>query len=59
MFSGAVLLARNGKPIFEQAYGSADREHHVRNSLSSRFRMGSMNKMFTAVAILQLVSAGK
>ncbi len=59
LFSGAVLLARNGKPIFEQAYGLADREHHVRNSLSTRFRIGSMNKMFTAVAILQLVSAGK
>jgi CubicO group peptidase (beta-lactamase class C family) len=58
-FSGAVLLAKNGKPIFEQAYGLADREHHVPNSLSTRFRMGSMNKMFTAVAILQLVSEGK
>ncbi len=58
-FSGAVLLAKNGKPIFEQAYGLADREHHVPNSSSTRFRMGSMNKMFTAVAILQLVSAGK
>lgn len=59
MFSGAVLVAKNGKPIFEQAYGLADREHHVRNSLSTRFRMGSMNKMFTAVAILQLVSSGQ
>jgi CubicO group peptidase (beta-lactamase class C family) len=58
-FSGAVLLAKDGKPIFAQAYGFADREHHIPNSLDTRFRMGSMNKMFTAVAILQLVSAGK
>ncbi|MBV8897527.1 MAG: alpha/beta fold hydrolase [Acidobacteriaceae bacterium] len=58
-FSGAVLLAKDGKPIFEQAYGFADREHQSPNSLATRFRMGSMNKMFTAVAILQLVSAGK
>ena len=58
-FSGAVLLAKDGKPIFAQAYGLADREHHIPNSLDTRFRMGSMNKMFTAVAILQLVSTGK
>ena len=58
-FSGAVLIAKNGKPIFEQAYGLADRERHSLNSLETRFRIGSMNKMFTAVAILQLVSAGK
>ncbi len=58
-FSGAVLIARDGKPIFAQAYGLADREHHIPNSLKTRFRIGSMNKMFTAVAILQLVSADK
>jgi CubicO group peptidase (beta-lactamase class C family) len=58
-FSGAVLVANNGVPIFEQAYGLADRERHIPNSLKTRFRIGSMNKMFTAVAILQLVSAGK
>jgi CubicO group peptidase (beta-lactamase class C family) len=58
-FSGAVLIAKNGKPIFTHAYGLADREHDVPNSLNTRFRIGSMNKVFTAVAILQLVSMGK
>ena len=58
-FAGAVLVAKNGQPIFAQAYGLADREHHVPNTLYMRFRMGSMNKMFTAVATLQLVKAGK
>jgi CubicO group peptidase (beta-lactamase class C family) len=58
-FSGTVLLAKGGKPIFEQAYGMADREHKVSNTLATRFRIGSMNKMFTAVAVLQLVQAGK
>ncbi|HTX60591.1 MAG TPA: serine hydrolase domain-containing protein, partial [Verrucomicrobiae bacterium] len=58
-FSGAVLLAKDGRPIFEQAYGLADREHDVANTLETRFRIGSMNKMFTAVAVLQLVQAGK
>lgn len=58
-FAGAVLVAKNGTPIFAQAYGLADREHRIPNSLNTRFRIGSMNKMFTAVAILQLVSTGK
>lgn len=58
-FAGAALLARNGKPIFAEAYGFADRERKVANSLTTRFRIGSMNKMFTATAILQLVQAGK
>jgi CubicO group peptidase (beta-lactamase class C family) len=58
-FSGAVLVARNGKPIFIQAYGFADREQKIPNTLQTRFRLGSMNKMFTALGILQLVQAGK
>jgi len=58
-FSGAVLVARNGKPAFAQAYGLADREKKTPNTLKTRFRLGSMNKMFTAVATLQLVQSGK
>lgn len=58
-FSGAALVARNGKPAFSAFYGFADRENKVPNKLTTRFRMGSMNKMFTATSILQLVQAGK
>lgn len=58
-FSGAVLVARNGAPIFSGAYGVADREKKIPNKLGTRFRIGSMNKMFTAVSVLQLVQAGK
>lgn len=58
-FSGAVLIAKNGKPIFAEAYGLADREKKTPNTLDTRFRIGSMNKMFTAVAMLRLVQAGK
>jgi CubicO group peptidase (beta-lactamase class C family) len=58
-FSGAVLVARVGVPIFEAAYGQADRDKKVRNTPKTRFRFGSMGKMFTGVAILQLVQAGK
>src|SRR6185436_6371614 len=58
-FSGAALLAKNGKSVFANAYGLADREKKTPNTLKTRFRLGSMNKMFTAVATLQLVQSGK
>src|ERR1700688_934062 len=58
-FAGAVVVAHDGKPVFAQAYGLADREHKIPNTVQTRFRVGSMNKMFTAVATLQLVQAGK
>jgi beta-lactamase family protein len=58
-FAGSALVAKNAKPVFAQAYGLADREHKVPNTLKTRFRIGSMNKMFTATATLQLAQAGK
>ena len=58
-FSGDLLVARHGKIIFEKAYGLANRDKHVSNTLDTQFRIGSMNKMFTATAILQLVAEGK
>jgi len=58
-FSGAALVAKNGKPIFTAVYGMADREKNIPNKLDTKFRIGSMNKMFTATAVLQLVQAGK
>jgi D-alanyl-D-alanine carboxypeptidase len=57
-FSGAVLVARDGRTLFEGAYGLADRERSVPNTPLTQFRVGSMNKMLTAVAALQLVQAG-
>ncbi len=58
-FAGAVLLASDGKILFSQAYGLADRDKGIKNTLETQFRLGSMNKMFTSVATLQLVQAGK
>jgi D-alanyl-D-alanine carboxypeptidase len=58
-FSGAALVAKDGKPVFTAVYGMADREKKIPNKLDTRFRIGSMNKMFTATAVLQLVQAGK
>src|SRR5262245_39580124 len=58
-FAGTILVMRKGKRLFAHAYGLADREKSVANTLDTRFRMGSMNKMFTGTAVLQLVQAGK
>ena len=58
-FSGAVLIARDGRTLFEGAYGLADRERAVPNTMLTQFRVGSMNKMLTAVAAMQLVQNGK
>ncbi|MFT5287961.1 MAG: CubicO group peptidase (beta-lactamase class C family) [Planctomycetota bacterium] len=58
-FSGAVLLARDGEPFYEKAWGLASRRFDVPNRVDTRFNLGSMNKMFTALAICQLQEAGK
>lgn len=58
-FAGAVRVAHNGDAVFDYASGQADRERGVANTLDTFFRIGSMNKMFTAVSILQLVEADK
>jgi CubicO group peptidase (beta-lactamase class C family) len=58
-FSGVVLVARNGTPVFSAAYGMADRARKVPNTIDTRFNLGSMNKMWTAIAIAQLVEQGK
>lgn len=53
-FSGAVLLACAGEPIFCAAYGMADIERAIANSPSTKFRLASLTKQFTAMAILLL-----
>jgi len=59
VFSGTVLLARDGKVLYKSAYGLASKRFDVPNKIDTKFNLGSMNKMFTAVAILQLVERGK
>lgn len=58
-FSGTVLVARGGKKLFSKAYGLSNRTHEISNQLETKFSLGSMNKMFTAVAVAQLVERGK
>ncbi|MHB1329072.1 MAG: serine hydrolase domain-containing protein [Gemmatimonadales bacterium] len=59
VFSGAVLLAHNGRVLFSRAYGQANKDFEAPNQVDTRFNLGSMNKMFTGVAIAQLVEKGK
>lgn len=59
LFSGVVLVARRGGVVFERAYGHRDARSLHANTIATRFGSASMGKMFTAVAIMQLVEAGK
>lgn len=59
VFSGAVLLAKGDGILFEKAYGEANKDFKAPNNVNTKFNLGSMNKMFTSVAIAQLVEAGK
>lgn len=58
-FSGVVVLARGGAPVFQRAYGMADRDAARPNAPGTRFNLGSINKAFTAIAVRQLAAAGR
>jgi len=58
-FSGAVIVARKGKPIYNRVEGMANLSFEAPNRLDTKFNLGSMNKMFTGVAIAQLAEQGK
>lgn len=59
IFSGVVLIAEKGNPVYHKAFGLADRDKNVENTLDSRFDIGSMNKGFTKIVVMQLVAEGK
>lgn len=59
VFSGAVLLAKDGVSVYKGAFGMANKDFEAANRIDTKFNLGSMNKMFTAVAIAQLVEKGK
>ncbi|MGW7619964.1 serine hydrolase domain-containing protein [Streptomyces antimycoticus] len=54
-FSGTVRVTRHGEPVFTRAFGMASRRWSIPNTCDTRFRVASVSKMFTAVAVLQLV----
>ncbi len=58
-FSGAVLIARDGVPVFHHAYGMANYELRVPNTPNTVYRLASLTKQFTALAIVQLQERGR
>jgi CubicO group peptidase (beta-lactamase class C family) len=58
-FSGVVMVAKGDKPIYTQAFGMASKAWGARNRTDTKFNLASVTKMFTAVAVSQLVERGK
>lgn len=58
-FSGVVLLARDGSPVFERPYGVAERRFVAPVNTTTRFNVGSITKAFTTAVVAQLAAAGK
>jgi CubicO group peptidase (beta-lactamase class C family) len=58
IFSGTVLVAKGDEVLYSHACGEASKRFHVANNIDTKFNLGSMNKMFTATAINQLVERG-
>lgn len=59
LFSGVILVAKDGRPVFRKGFGAASREWGVANTPATRFRIGSITKQFTAAAIMRLVDEHK
>jgi CubicO group peptidase (beta-lactamase class C family) len=59
MFDGAVLVAENGKIIYKDAYGLANREWNIPNTTDTKFMIGSVSKPITATLMLILVQKGQ
>ncbi len=58
-FMGSVLVARDGNVLFSKSYGSANLEWEIPNTPTTKFRLGSITKQFTAASILLLEQRGK
>ena len=58
-FNGAILVIDSGRRVYEQAFGEANRELNVPNTVNTRFEIASMTKPMTAIVVMQLVQEGK
>ena len=59
LFSGAVLVAEEGRVIFKQAFGMANHEWNIPNTTDTKFRLASVSKQFCTMIVMQLVQEGK
>ncbi|AZA77178.1 class A beta-lactamase-related serine hydrolase [Chryseobacterium sp. G0186] len=58
-FSGTVLVTKDGHVLLKRAYGLADYEWNIKNTIDTKFQLASVTKQFTATAILLLIERGK
>lgn len=58
-FMGSILIVREGQVQAQRSFGTANLEWHIPNDASTRFRIGSITKQFTAASILLLADEGK
>ena len=59
VFNGSALVAQNGQVILSQGYGHADRDKKIPNTTQTKFRIASITKQFTAMAIMMLQEHSK
>lgn len=57
-FSGSVLVASHGEVLYKKAFGMANKGYGIPNATETKFNLGSINKMFTAVSIMKLAENG-
>ena len=55
----AVIVVKEGKPVFAKGYGLADLKKKILCTTNTNFRLASVTKQFTAMAVLNLVEQGK
>lgn len=58
-FGGTVIVMKNDTVLLKKAYGYADLEWNVKNTVDTKFVLASISKYFTAIAIMQLVEKGQ
>jgi D-alanyl-D-alanine carboxypeptidase len=59
VFSGTVLIQKNGQVVYARSFGLASRQHKVPNQIETKYKIASITKAFTAVLILRLYEQGK
>ena len=59
LFSGTVLVAKNGKVVYEKAVGFTDNGQRIPNTPNTRYNISSIKKSFTAVLVMQLIQENK
>ena len=59
VFSGTAVISHGKKVVLQMSCGEASKRYHIKNNVDTKYNLGSMNKMFTSLAIAQLMEQGK